>query len=472
MATQNFISDIQYGLNGPTFDPILALHRAPDGYVTFHRMKDTIMNEEKRKLVLYDWCVRADSLRDVFPQFRAEFDTNDGTDSYFSLNSFFRPGSGIWWKSMGLPRANRKAWNARYLNVAFCDVDGYKIGLDFGTLVGKLISLQDQGVIPPASMYIRSGQGVWPVWLLIDKHGSDLPPTAHTHRKVLWNSIQKALNERVAHLGVDLGAKDVSRIARVPGSFNPKSQKRVTFIPQLAADGSKFEYTLQELAKFFSVETRMPPTISASTSTYASTSTATAKSRNAAKRRDRGMALRLQDFLRLREMRGHFSHADRCRNFAALTYAWLLNKNGYDKVSIRYEVTRLGRECDPPLSDTEIKSVIEQGMKMSAMSDATLAARLHVTAAEATEIPRFAELPIGVPLVKVSQAERRRLIVSMLADGRDLSLRDIKVKFAQKGIRVSKITLCRDHRELFGARPPKPMQVDLLPKTSKMVRMS
>jgi hypothetical protein len=141
----------QHGLTGPTCDPILAIHRGTDSYVTFHKMQDIVTEGTKKKLVLRDLCVHIDSLRDIFPQLRAEFDANDGTDSYFSLNSFFRPGSGIWWKSVGLPRADRTKRNVRYLNAAFCDVDGYKIGLDFGTLMGRLISLQDEGVIPQSA---------------------------------------------------------------------------------------------------------------------------------------------------------------------------------------------------------------------------------------------------------------------------------------------------------------------------------
>ena len=453
----------EHGLSGPNCEPILAIHRGKDSYVTFHKMQDTVIEGKKKKQVLRDCCVRVDSLRDVFPQFHSEFDANDGTDSYFSINGFFRPGSGIWWKSVGLPRAHRKKGNVRYLNAAFCDVDGYKIGLDFGTLTGRLISLQEQGVIPVVSMYARSGQGVWPIWYLIDAHGSHMPPTAHAHRMVLWDAIQKELNERVAHLGVDLGAKDVTRISRVPGSMNPKSRTRVAYICQFAADGIGFEYTMEDLATFLGVQTRMP------VAADPSMSTSTSKSKNAAKRRDHGMALRLEDFLLLRRMRGHFS--DGCRNFAALTYVWLLNKNRYDQQSIQYEVSRLARECDPPLTDDRIAAAIDQGMNISGMCDKTLAARLHVTADEAAEIYRFAAMPIGVPRVKVTLSERRRLLLDVVhAAGRALSLRDIQVALARKGIAVCKMTLSTDCRTLFGPRQPTSVQTELLPNLKTVRR--
>src|ERR1700683_3556765 len=102
MATPTLNSE--HGHVGPTCEPILAIHRGEDGFVTFHKMQDVVIEGKKKKQVLRDCCVRVGSLRDVFPQFREEFDANDDTDSYFSINSFFRAGDGLWWKSVGLPR--------------------------------------------------------------------------------------------------------------------------------------------------------------------------------------------------------------------------------------------------------------------------------------------------------------------------------------------------------------------------------
>jgi len=452
-------TQIEHGLSGPTVEPILSIHRGADSYVTFHKMQDVVTGGKKKKQVLRDCCVRVESLRDVFPQFVAEFAADDGTDSYFSINGFFRPGSGLWWKAVGLPRANRTKGNVRYLNGAFCDIDGYKVGLDFGAVVGRLISLQDAGVIPPVSIYGRSGQGAWAVWKLVDERGTHRPPTAHAHRIVLWDAIQKELSDRVAHLGVDIGAKDICRIARIPGSYNPKTHARVAYIMQFAPDGGEFEYTLQDLAVILGVKTRIPTASAPSPS----------KSKDAAKRRDHGYAMRLEDFVRLRHMRGHFG--DGCRNFACLAYSWLLHKNRYDADSIRHEVTRLARECDPSLTDDRIDAAIDQGAKIRAVSDRTLANRLRVTPDESAEIYRFAAMPVGVPRVKVTLSDRRRLLLDVVhAAGRALSLRDIQVALARKGISVSKMTLSTDYRALFGPRRSASMQAELLPNLRTLRR--
>jgi hypothetical protein len=85
-AISSFGSNQQeHGLSAPTCEPILAIHRGKDSYVTFHKMQDVVAEDKKRKLVLRDCCVRAESLRNVFPQFIAEFDANEQERMKFSL---------------------------------------------------------------------------------------------------------------------------------------------------------------------------------------------------------------------------------------------------------------------------------------------------------------------------------------------------------------------------------------------------
>jgi len=45
-------------------------------------------------------------------------------------------------------------------------MDCHKLGIDTGTAIGSIIRAQDDGIIPPASVLIRSGRGVWAIWLL------------------------------------------------------------------------------------------------------------------------------------------------------------------------------------------------------------------------------------------------------------------------------------------------------------------
>jgi hypothetical protein len=124
---------------GPHVRPIVEIHRGPDGYVTFHRKRaDRLENLGS---------VRADELATMFPEFAAELER----DSYFSVNSFYRPerfGNCL----RGLKPAYRKAEGARHLNACFVDIDFHDQPgpFDFGYHFGQIITLQDRRMIPPS----------------------------------------------------------------------------------------------------------------------------------------------------------------------------------------------------------------------------------------------------------------------------------------------------------------------------------
>jgi hypothetical protein len=430
-------------------DPILLIHRQPDCYVTFHLIRDgDIVN---------DCAVKLSSLRDVFPEFRGEMER----DFYFSLNSFYRPGQqgcGI----AGLPRALRKAKTARYLNVFFVDIDCYKLGIESGTMAGHILTMQDHGLIPPISGMIRSGQGLWALWLLVDQpDGTQRPPTAHTHRQILWQAIERALISRFAEFEVDKKVCDVSRIARVPGTINSKSDTRVEF-SWFTFDGRTRMYTMEQLASFLGVP--VPTRRSTGSDSFF-------RGGRSVQRRDDAMTMRLRDFLLLRDMRGGHFDQD-CRNFAAMIYAYLLRANRYDNRTIASEVTDLAHNCRPPLAANRIRAAIHSGKEMSKIKDATIAAELLVTDGEAKAIPRFwrGGLPPGIKRVVATTFVRRGFILDIARTAnRRLSCQDIVTLLAFRGIVASKMTVSRDQKLLFG--PRKPAKVTLPLPFSQMLRM-
>ena len=432
----------EHGHDGPTLDPILRVHRAQDGYVTFHKMRDDTMVD--------DCAVRVKELETLFPQFRAELER----DAYFSLNSFYRPnhGAGI----AGLPRAFRKALGARYLNACFTDIDCHERAFDFGTMVGRVFSLQDQNLIPPASIIVRSGRGLWLMWILIDQPGTHLPPTAHAHRRLLWSALQAELGKRLAHLGADRAARDVSRIARVPGSLNSKSQSRVVYIFPASADGNGFAYTMEFLANFLGVSIPAPPVPKNGRATAR-----TPASQRAANGYAAAAQYRLEDFQQLRELRGGFQQGT--RNNAVFIFAWLLRANRFDDATIEKEVARLGRECHPPLSAADIRKAIGQGKRKRKMTDALLADKLAATPHEAELIPRFSSgVPPDVAPVNATPAVRRRIILAIVETAnRRFSCRDISTLLARRGITATRMTVSRDLKHLFKTRKPPSLQAPL-----------
>ena len=107
---------------------------------------------------------------DMLPQVLAALDPN--IDSYMSQATFFRP--------------NRRLVNLWHLPLCFVDLDTYKTA--YGKLHEEPLSLAvrqrlaDVG-IPPASLVIHSGRGVYLKWLL----KSPLPQAALPR----WNAVQR-----------------------------------------------------------------------------------------------------------------------------------------------------------------------------------------------------------------------------------------------------------------------------------------
>lgn len=459
-----------YGDDGPTVDPILKLHRArgKNAYIAVVTMKSVTENGKSRLVPTNDCAIPVSDLDNVFPEFKEAVDQLDADNQWFySINSFYKarpgPGRGI----AGLPRALRKKWAASYLTCLFCDIDGYNVGLDFGNLLGRIVNLQDAGKFPPASVIKRSGQGAWLYWLLKDKPDTDQPPTAHAHRQVMWSLLQREINERLSEIGADIGAKNVSRITRFPGSYNPKSGLRVVYWFQGGEDGKGFMYTMEQMADLLGIVIEEPPRRDGERKRSG------AKNPGAAD----AVTLRLRDFQILRDMRGG-GFDDGCRNIACTIYTWLLCKKGFRPDVVRKEVTRLGRACRQPLDQQRINLDIQSGIDMAkhprkadaGMRDVVIAAKLKVTDVEARELPRFWKggLPEGVNPVVVTQFQRRALVRDILAAvaPRRPSCSDVQTMLLFRGVKVGKMTVARDMNLICGPRKPGSVQLLLLEATA------
>jgi len=129
--------------------PILHLHRHRDGYIAFATKRD---GDDFRPLV----SIRASELETWFPAFRTELEK----DSYVSINADWRLRKyGPNGDAYGYPLHNSKA--LRFINACYVDIDLHKLCLDLGTVIGRVINLQESGQLPHASMIVRSGHGVY-----------------------------------------------------------------------------------------------------------------------------------------------------------------------------------------------------------------------------------------------------------------------------------------------------------------------
>ena len=170
---------------------------------------------------------------DVLPQVLAALDPD--IDSYMSQATFFRP--------------NRRLVNLWHLPLCFVDLDTYKTA--YGKLHEEPLSLAvrqrlaDVG-IPPASLVIHSGRGVYLKWLL----KSPLPQAVLPR----WNAVQRELVSRLAEFGSDPKARDASsRVLRLVSTCNTKQpdpelrKVRVLWVEE--ADGAPLLHDFERLAE-------------------------------------------------------------------------------------------------------------------------------------------------------------------------------------------------------------------------------
>jgi hypothetical protein len=431
---------------------MMLIHRGLDGFVSFHRKR----NEEWQNLA----SIPAANIPTMLPQIASELEQ----DSYFSINGFYRAGWGT--GPLGLPSAYRKEKDARYLNGCFIDLDVHidRQPFEIGRLVGMVISAQDRKLFPPASMFCRSGRGLWLLWLLHQGQNLKLPPPAFPEQKRIYIAIQAELIRRVRnelakygfpdYVTVDGAVKDVVRVMRVPGSRNskvfPGDPQRVQFWPQLNNIGEPYSYTLPTLTDLLDIA--IPA--------FHSSRRAKLVGGNGDSGKGGWQALwrqRHQDFAALRGMRGTFRKG--CRNNAAYVYGIILRGEGLSDTAVADAVMRFGHECTPPLTQAEIQGAIIQSRESRRrVSDPWIAAVLKVTPEEASQIPRWATKE-ACPTVwfidlHLSSKERTKLrkkvmleIVQSL-DGRLPSSRQMVRLLQQRGICISHVQVQHDYKRL------------------------
>ena len=423
---------------GPNVQPIQLIHRGLDSYVSFHR-------KEEDGAFVNLWSVKAEDLRMMFPQLVADL----LNDSFFSINSFYRGGFG---KSQlrGLPRAHRQTKDLRYLNACFSDLDAYKeAGIQDGHLIGQLIIYQDQAVIPPASLIVRSGQGSWCLWLLRDRKSADnRPVAAFTEKLILWNEIQRAIAQRLRNLGPD--ALDAARVMRVPGSIHTGVGRPVTYLIQKDAAGQPYLYTLDEMAKFLDV--KLPeyhPTVK---------DALTDKQKQPGNRWRGHRALyaqRVRDFELLQSIRGGFKEG--CRNRACLLSASFLRKSKVSEREIREHVLKFAKQCRPALSEAEALAALREAMKSDTLRkirDTTVGSWLRITPEENEQLEgtRYLEpeIKLETKANRVIRMEGRREAILRIQEelGYTPTVRKMAILLAEKGHQGSHVTVSRDYKAL------------------------
>ena len=489
LAVDRLLRVAAHDADGPDDAALHAIHRGPSGYIPL-AVKEN--GREWREL-------GAVAIGQPFLPHILNALAHDG---YFGLNTSYRTGHrfttqnrwtpipgmspGEEQKSVsvrqptnpvtGLPWQKHETSTLRWLNVAYADLDCYKLGLDVGAALGAIVTLQDRGEIPPATLFARSGRGLWAFWFLLDtrnptsgeaviygqRHEPHTPQRASLRALALYARVQRAITDKLAHLGADLSAAGAPRYAPMPGTQKTTGADRVLYWAQATAHGVP-AYTLNVLAEQLGLElrTREHPIVEAALSIEPDEKKATA-GRKGWKQR---WAYALGDFEILRRLRGGtFNAPNVSRNVAALYYAIVLTRAGMKPHDVDERIGQLGHLSG--LEPHEIAGALRQARKRGQgnhlLSSARWLTDLHVTASERTYLRD--RTPPAATADDADVSTRRAAIMAVIADngGRVPSVRLMAAHLQAAGVRCGNhSTVWRDYRALGlqptgrAGRPPK-----------------
>lgn len=153
----------------------------------------------------------------------------DGTNIYVSQNAFC-------FKNKKL---NREKDSLKRLNAFYVDIDCYKAGLTQQQVITALREEYYGTIIPVPTFVINSGRGIYLIWKLNNED-------CKAYSK--WQAIEDYLVDSLIPLGADSCCRDVSRILRVPFSYNSKSNSMVKI-----EEFNDLVYTIYSISKEYEI---------------------------------------------------------------------------------------------------------------------------------------------------------------------------------------------------------------------------
>ena len=233
---------------------------------------------------------------------------------YISINTFYS--------------TFRRLEYIKELKAQFIDLDIYKTGFTKEQIIMHLEADYFNKSIPRPNLIIDSGRGLYLIWLLNSVPSKALP---------LWKAIEEYLYSVLKPFGADRQALDPTRILRVPGSINSKSNTTVNVIEQY-----DYIYDLREIQNEYLPEL---------------------EERKAKKKgrpsktvfihRERSLYYaRIQDIIKLCELREYDLKGH--RELILFLYRYYLCYFLEDTKKALEDVLELNREFVYPLSETEV----------------------------------------------------------------------------------------------------------------------
>lgn len=178
------------------------IHQKSDGYITLATKNDNQYSQ---------WHYKLDELTNELKK------VVNGNNVYISQNTFFMP--------------KRRIETIKHLENCYVDVDCYTKNIDKKTVLALIE--QSYGTIPRPNMIIDSGRGLYLIWTIETAPSKILP---------LWYAVMRYLYNQLKDLGADATAIDPTRILRLAGTKNSKTDTEVKIL-----DIYDYRYTLREI---------------------------------------------------------------------------------------------------------------------------------------------------------------------------------------------------------------------------------
>lgn len=170
------------------------------------------------------WITKAEISNNTYSQWHYKYlelvqQDLEKENVYISLNTFYS--------------TYRRLEYLKELKAHFIDLDIHKIGFTKEQVLMNLESNYFNKTIPKPSLIVDSGRGLYLIWLINSVPSKALP---------LWKAVEEYLYKSLKDLGADRIALDATRVLRVPGSINTKSNTMVEVLEEF-----DYVYDLREI---------------------------------------------------------------------------------------------------------------------------------------------------------------------------------------------------------------------------------
>lgn len=173
----------------------------------------------------HQWSYKKEEIDNILLQNIIGYNHN----TYLSLNSFKSP--------------KKTISNLYSLNALWSDIDFYKIPKYEDKTYAEMISIVSKNKlikkIPP-SLWIYSGNGIYPIWLIKDAYAKACLP--------LWNKLMQEIHLELQQYGADSSAVEASHVLRLAGSNNSKTNCTSKIVKDIFNFNPK-RYSLNELSE-------------------------------------------------------------------------------------------------------------------------------------------------------------------------------------------------------------------------------